>query len=234
MSNAVLVCQEISHRFGYFLALKKLSFQVARGSIIGIVGGNGAGKTTLIKILSGILSPTQGDIIIDGKNYQEHARDLRANATVLLDDSFLFPDLTVQENLIYYANLYGNFNKKETQLHILDLSKKLEVFQWIDVPFKVLSKGLQHRIELIRCFITNPRILYLDEPDAHLDFRSQGILREKLDDLRINQRATVFVATHNLDFATNLCDEILILKQGRLNLLINKADYSQKNLREYY
>ncbi len=234
MDNIALECQEISHRFGYFLALKKLSFQAIRGSIIGLVGGNGAGKTTLIKIFAGILLPTQGSISIDGKSYHDNAREIRQNTTVLLDDSFLFPDFTVFENLVFYANLYGFFNKKEIRKHIQDLTGKFEVPQWIDTPFKELSKGLQHRIEIIRCFITNPKILYLDEPDAHLDFHSRAILGEALGDLRNNNGATVFLATHNLDFATQLCDEILILKQGRLNLLIKRADYSQKNLRDYF
>ncbi len=234
MDNIALECQEISHRFGCLFALKKINFHTSRGSITGIVGGNGAGKTTLIKILSGLLSPTQGSVIIGGKNYHDHAREIRISATVLLDDSFLFPDLTVFENLVFYANIFGFFNKKEIQKHIQDLAEKLEVSQWIDVPFKVLSKGLQHRIELVRCFITNPKILYLDEPDAHLDFHSQAILCEMLEDLRTNHDATMFLATHDLDFAIQLCDEILILKQGRLNLLIKKADYPQKKLRDYY
>ncbi len=234
VDNIALECQEITHRFGYFLALKNLSFLVNRGSITGIVGGNGAGKTTLIKILAGMLLPTQGSVTIEGKTYHDHAREIRKSATVLLDDSFLFPDLTVFENLLFYANIFGFFDKREIRKHIQDLTEKFEVSQWIDMSFKVLSKGLQHRIELIRCFVTNPKILYLDEPDAHLDFRSQAILRETLEDLRTNYNATIFLATHNLDFATQLCDEILILKQGRLNLSIKKADYSQKTLREYY
>ncbi len=234
MDKIVLECQEISHRFGYFLALKKLSFQATDGSIIGLVGGNGAGKTTLIKILAGMLIPTQGSVTIDGKTYHDHAREIRTNTTVLLDDSFLFPDLTVFENLVFYANLFGFFDKTGIRKHIQDLTEKFEVSQWVDVPFKVLSKGLQHRIELIRCFLTNPKIMYLDEPDAHLDFHSRTILGETLKDFKTNHDATVILATHNLDFATQLCDEIMILKQGRLNLLIKKADYSQKNLQDYY
>ncbi len=234
MDKIALECQEISHRFGYFLALKKLSFQATSGSIIGLVGGNGAGKTTLIKILAGMLFPTQGSVTIDGKTYRNHAREIRTLTTVLLDDSFLFSDLTVFENLVFYANLFGFFNKTGIRKHIQNLAEIFEVPQWLDVHFKVLSKGLQHRIELIRCFLTNPKIMYLDEPDAHLDFHSRTILGETLKDFKTNHDATVILATHNLDFATQLCDEIMILKQGRLNLLIKKADYSQKNLQDYY
>ncbi|KKM95303.1 hypothetical protein LCGC14_1189600, partial [marine sediment metagenome] len=99
-------CVKVSKQFGFFFALKNVSFEIRKNTIFGIAGANGAGKTTLIKIICGLLSPTLGKIVIDGMNYVDHSNIIKQNIGITTDESFLYEELTLYENLKYYGNLH--------------------------------------------------------------------------------------------------------------------------------
>ncbi len=113
INKEFIKCVNVSKQFGYFFALKKISFSIRENSIFGIAGANGAGKTTLIKILSGLLRPTIGKVIIGGMNYEDHSNKIKQSIGITSDESFLYEELTIFENLKFYDNIHLNFEKKK-------------------------------------------------------------------------------------------------------------------------
>ncbi|MFX1462405.1 MAG: ATP-binding cassette domain-containing protein, partial [Promethearchaeota archaeon] len=129
-NNTIITCNNVAKQFGYFFALRKISFKIRENTIFGIAGANGAGKTTLIKILSGLLKPTLGEIILNGMNYEDNSDIIKQNIGINTDESFLFQELTIFENLKYYANLHLNFEKKNLETKIKHYCNKFNLTDW--------------------------------------------------------------------------------------------------------
>jgi len=127
----IINCFNVSKQFGFFFALKKISFKIKENTTFGILGPNGAGKTTLIKLLSGLLNPTDGDITINGLNYKNHPRRIKLNTGVITDKSFLYEDLTIYENLKFYDNLHYSFKKSKTKAKIDRYAELFSLVDWI-------------------------------------------------------------------------------------------------------
>ncbi|MFX1489549.1 MAG: ABC transporter ATP-binding protein [Promethearchaeota archaeon] len=216
-SDKIINCTNLSKKFGYFFALKNISFDVRKHTIFGIAGANGAGKTTLIKILSGLLRPTFGKIEIDKLNYNDHSNIIKQNIGIITDESFLFEELTIFENLKYYSNLHFNFNKNDIKINIERLCDKFNLIDWINEPVGVLSHGMKQKVELIRVLIHNPSIIFLDEPFSGLDYKSTNMLIEFLKELRNKVTVSIILTTHNTDVLKEISDEVLILKKGKIS-----------------
>ncbi len=217
-------CKNVSKQFGYFFALKKISFNIKEHTIFGIAGANGAGKTTLIKILSGMLSPTYGKILIGGLDYDNHSIEIKQDIGITSDESFLYEELTIFENLKFYNNLHLNFEKNDTQDKIERFTKRFNLTDWTHEPVSNLSHGMKHKVEIIRTLMHNPSILFLDEPFSGLDYNTTKMLISFLKELAAKEKITIILTTHRIGVFQQICDEIIVLKKGRINKKIKREE----------
>jgi len=232
--NDLINCVKVSKQFGYFFALKNISFKIRENTIFGIAGANGAGKTTLIKIICGLLSPTFGKIIIDGLNYEDHPNIIKRNIGITTDESFLYEELTLYENLRYYGNLHLLFDKEELDKKIEDFALKFNLSDWIHEPIGNLSHGMKQKVELIRAIIHEPSVLFLDEPFSGLDYKATKILITFIKELKIKKKITIILTTHNIEVFRQISDDLIILRKGKINKSFSKEDLNEIEIESYF
>src|SRR6476660_1049336 len=227
--------QNIVKRFGDFTAVKGISFAVEEGEIFGLLGPNGAGKSTLIRMMVTLLPPTGGSASINGFDVVKKADDVRRSIGVIPQAMTSDLELTVEENLIIFAKLYGVPRAKRNRL-IAELIAAVELTQWADKPVKNLSGGMRRRVEIARGLVHEPRVFFLDEPTTGLDPVSRVAVWEMLRNLKKQRDLTVFLTTHYMDEADKLCDRIAIVDHGKLVALDSpmklKASISGTNILE--
>ena len=205
--------QGLTKRYGDVTAVDGITFSVAPGGTLGLLGGNGAGKTTTIAMLLGLLIPTAGSIRILGHDMA------RARFTALAQMNFSSPyialpsRLSVAENLRVYGHLYG---VRGLEARIRELAAQLDLTGLLDRPSGNLSAGQKTRVALAKSLINRPDVLLLDEPTASLDPDTGDMVRSWLERYRRESGCTVLLASHNMAEVERLCDSVLMLKQGRI------------------
>jgi ABC-2 type transport system ATP-binding protein len=210
--------QNIVKKFGDFTAVKGITFAVEEGEIFGLLGPNGAGKSTLIRMLVTLLLPTSGTAIINGFDVTKQADGVRHSIGVIPQAMTSDTELSVEENLIIFAKLYGVPRVKRERL-INDLLESVELTQWRDAPVKNLSGGMRRRVEIARGLVHEPRIFFLDEPTTGLDPVSRVNVWEMLEKIKRERNLTILITTHYMDEADKLCDRIAIVDHGELKAL---------------
>ena len=230
----LLECDNVSKQYGFFFALKNISFSVRENTILGIAGANGAGKTTLINILSGLNAPTSGKILINGLNYKENYRNIKRLIGTITSKSFLYEELSIYENLKFYSKLYSVYEKSEFKEKIEKYANNFNLSDWIYEPISYLSTGMKQKVEIIRILIHNPSILFLDEPFSGLDFNSINLLIKMLNDLRVNENLTIVLATHKIEVIQQIGDAIIILKRGKINKYVSKTEMPEIKIGSYF
>ena len=215
--NAIEV-RSIVKTFGAFTAVKGISFVVEEGEIFGLLGPNGAGKSTLIRMMTTLLPPTSGTAVINGFDVVADADGVRRSIGVIPQALTSDLELSVEENLIIFAKLYGVPRAKRRQL-IDELLEAVELTQWRDAPVKNLSGGMRRRVEIARGLVHEPRIFFLDEPTTGLDPVSRVAVWEMLQRIKSQRDLTVLLTTHYMDEADKLCDRIAIVDHGELKAL---------------
>src|SRR5512147_1505918 len=232
--NAIEV-RGIVKKFGDFTAVAGVSFKVEAGEIFGLLGPNGAGKSTLIRMLVTLLPPTSGSASINGFDVVKKADDVRRSIGVIPQAMTSDLELTVEENLIIFAKLYGVPRAKRNRL-IAELIAAVELTQWADKPVKNLSGGMRRRVEIARGLVHEPRVFFLDEPTTGLDPVSRTAVWEMLRKIKAQRELTVLITTHYMDEADKLCDRIAIVDHGKLVALDSpltlKASVPGKNVIE--
>ena len=195
-------------------AIRDLSLQINRGSLFGLLGPNGSGKTTLISILTGLLSPTRGTVLIDGRTLPEQAGEIQAFSALVPQDYAFYPRLSVQDNLRFFgAALAIPAPELRARLAEAVATTGLEAFQ--QARAEHLSGGLKRRLNLAIGLLNRPQLLFLDEPTVGIDPQSRNFILESIR--RINAAGTTVVyTTHYMEEVESLCDEIGILDDGRL------------------
>jgi len=194
-------------------AVDDVSFNIARGSITGLLGGNGAGKTTTIAMIMGLVLPTSGRIQVLGHPMPEQS------ASVLGRMNFESPyvdmpmRLTVRQNLTIFGRLYGVEN---LAARIAQLAADLDLNDFLDRANGKLSAGQKTRVALAKALINQPELLLLDEPTASLDPDTADWVRQHLQDYRKTHDATILLASHNMLEVERLCDRVIIMKRGRI------------------
>ena len=232
--HELINCINLSKQFGYFFALKNISFTAKENIIIGIAGANGAGKTTLIKTLCGLITPTLGKIEIQRMNYEQHSKTIKKKIGISIDESFLYEELTIYENLKFYDNLHLNFNKDIIQTKTERFAQKFNLTEWINEPVKNLSHGMKQKVELIRVFMHQPSILFLDEPFSGLDFNTSKLLINTLLELKNKEKVSIILTTHKTEILTQICDEIIVLSKGRITKSFKKEEYENNHIESYF
>jgi ABC-2 type transport system ATP-binding protein len=194
-------------------AVDGISFALAAGSITGLLGGNGAGKTTTIAMIMGLVTPTSGSVTVLG------ARMPDERYRVLHRMNFESPyvdmptRLTVRQNLSVFAQLYG---VTDIAARIEKLAADLDLTEFLDRPNGKLSAGQKTRVSLAKALLNRPEVLLLDEPTASLDPDTADWVRSRLEEYRRDNRATVLLASHNMNEVERLCERVIMMKRGRI------------------
>jgi ABC-2 type transport system ATP-binding protein len=232
---AAIDVQNIVKKFGDFTAVKGITFRVEAGEFFGLLGPNGAGKSTLIRMLTTLLPPSAGTAVIHGFDVVRQADGVRHAIGVIPQAMTSDLELSVEENLLIYAKLYGVPKQKRQRL-IDELLEAVELTQWRNKQVKNLSGGMRRRAEIARGLVHEPRIFFLDEPTTGLDPVSRVHVWEMLHRLKTQRELTVLITTHYMDEADKLCDRIAIVDHGELKALDSpmklKASVPGKNMLE--
>jgi ABC-2 type transport system ATP-binding protein len=212
---AAIDVRNIVKKFGAFEAVKGISFTVANGEIFGLLGPNGAGKSTLIRMLTTLLPPTAGAALVGGFDVAKQADQVRRVIGVIPQAMTSDLELSVEENLLIYAKLYGVPREKRGRL-MKELLDSVELSDWADKPVKNLSGGMRRRVEIARGLVHEPKIFFLDEPTTGLDPVSRAAVWEMLQRIKSQRDLTILITTHYMDEADKLCDRIAIVDHGTL------------------
>ncbi len=200
-------------RYDTVTALANISFEVQPGEIMGFLGPNGAGKTTTLRILTGLISPTEGAVRIEGMNVAERPLEVRRRIGYLPENVALYPELRIQEYLSYRAKIKGVPRRE----HSARINAALEQCALMDVRRQLigrLSKGYRQRVALSDCLIAQPKILILDEPTIGLDPHQIRQTRELITTL--GRSATILLSTHILPEVEMVCHRVAIIDKGRI------------------
>ncbi len=203
--------ENLTKRFGDRVAVEGLTLSVREGEVLGLLGPNGAGKTTTVRMLACLIAPTSGRATIGGWVVGRDNDQIRTNVGILTESPGLYDKLSAQQNLDFFARLYGleddlRGKQVEKYLRILGLWERRHE------PVVGFSKGMKQKIAIARALVHEPKLLFLDEPTSALDPESAHTVRDFIETLRSEGR-TIFLCTHNLDEADRLCDRIAILRQ---------------------
>jgi ABC-2 type transport system ATP-binding protein len=215
--NAIDV-RQIVKKFGDFVAVNGISFAVEEGEIFGLLGPNGAGKSTLIRMLTTLLPPSGGTALVHGFDVVSQADGVRRSIGVIPQAMTSDLELSVEENLIIFAKLYGVPRARREAL-IDELLEAVQLTEWRRAPVKNLSGGMRRRVEIARGLVHEPRIFFLDEPTTGLDPVSRVAVWEMLQKIKTQRDLTVLLTTHYMDEADKLCDRIAIVDHGELKAL---------------
>ncbi len=233
--NADVEVENLTKRFGDFIAVDALNFSVEHGEIFGLLGPNGAGKSTLIRMLTTLVPPTSGAARVNHFDIVRQPNNVRQSIGVIPQAMTSDLELSAEENLIIFAKLYG-IPHEQRKRAIPQLLKEVDLTQWADKPVKMFSGGMRRRMEIARGLVHEPKIFFLDEPTTGLDPVSRVSVWEMLARLKRERDLTIIVTTHYMDEADKLCDRIAIIDQGRLAALDSplklKASIPGKNILE--
>jgi lipooligosaccharide transport system ATP-binding protein len=205
---------DLVKRYGTLTAVDGISFSVRAGECFGFLGPNGAGKTTIIRMITCTSPVTSGELTVDGTDVRDKPRRIKAALGVIPQENNLDPDLSVRQNL----RVYGRYFDLEPRLVDQRIDESLALFQLTDRQddrIASLSSGMQRRLTIARGLINAPKILVLDEPTTGLDPQARHLVWQKLRYLR-SQGVTMLLTTHYMDEAAHLCDQIVILHQGKI------------------
>lgn len=197
-------------------AVDKVSFEIKRGEMVGYIGANGAGKSTTIKILSGILYPTSGEVVIDGRiPWLDREAHVQRIGAVFGQRSQLWWDLAVGESLRLLARIYG-VSPADYKKRMEEFEQVLNLGEFLKTPARKLSLGQKMRCELAASLIHSPHIIFLDEPTIGLDVSAKQSIRDFVRKINREQGVTIILTTHDLRDIEELCSRVLILDKGKM------------------
>jgi heme ABC exporter ATP-binding subunit CcmA len=226
----LLLARDLTKTFGRFTALRSLSLAVPEGEFLTIVGRNGAGKTTFLKIVSSIVRSYTGEVLLGGRNLKDADEDTRRKIGFVSHESLLYKDLTVRDNLSYYARMYG---VPDRDRKIDEMIRRVGLDAKSTVLVSALSRGMKQRLSLARAFIHEPSVLLLDEPFTGLDERASEILEEVLAEFK-RSRGTVIMVTHDIDRGWTHADRVVVFEKGTVAHEISARETSPDVFKDEY
>ncbi len=226
----VVRVEGLTMEFHGIKALDDVGFCLGRGEFLSLFGPNGAGKTTLLKILGFLLKPTAGHVWMNGQEPDTRNGNARKEIGLVSHNSLLYDDLTVMENLEFYASLYGIVNPGE---RIEALLGRVVLYRQRHLMVKILSRGMQQRLSIARSLLNEPSLLLLDEPYGGLDPSASAMLTSHLKELR-DQARTIIMVTHDLTRGLEVASKVGILSRGKLVFLQNTDGINPENLSDHY
>lgn len=205
----------LSKDFDNELVLNNTSLLIPKGNIFGFLGPNGAGKTTLIRVLNGILSPTNGSGSIMGYDIVSQRKELRKLCGVMTENAGLYENLSAIENLEFFSKMF-EISDKEAKKRSLFLLNTFNLLESKDRKVKDFSTGMKKRLSLARTLVHSPKVLFLDEPTSGLDPESSKAVLDMVKQMVVNEEVTVFLCTHQLKYAEEICDLYGFIDKGNL------------------
>lgn len=227
MADAIIEVSHLTKRFGDFTAVNDVSFTVERGQIFAFLGPNGAGKSTTIKMLTTLLTPTSGDIKLNGFDALRDKDDARKSFGIVFQDQSLDDELTAYENMEFHAVLYG-IPLEARKKGIKDLLTLVELWDRRDSMVKTFSGGMKRRLEIARGLLHRPKIFFLDEPTQGLDPQTRNHMWHYIKNLSEKEGITIFFTTHYLEEAQEYAERIAIMDQGKIITEGNLVDLLKK------
>jgi ABC-2 type transport system ATP-binding protein len=216
MENMIEV-QKLKKDYGDLTAVDEIDFDVYRGEIFGFLGPNGAGKTTTQRMLASLLTPTGGSIRIDQKDITQYTREVKSIVGLIPEESNVYNELTAWDNLMFTGQLY-RMPRKERVNRAQELLEFFGLWEKRKIKVENYSKGMKRRLSIAMGVIHQPQLLFLDEPTPGLDPQSALKIRELIKDLNKNG-TTIFLTTHQIEEANQLCDRIAIIDHGRIAVI---------------
>jgi ABC-2 type transport system ATP-binding protein len=219
-------------KYDEFWALKDVSFELKKGEILGYIGRNGAGKTTTIKILTGILSPTEGKVNVLGFNPYKERIKVSFYTSVLFGNRSYMLNIPLKDTIEYYLAMYG-YSWKDMNDWIEYLIQLLELDELLNIPGRKMSFGQRKRADLLIALINKPKILFLDEPTIGLDIFTKEKIREFLLAINKKERISILITSHYMEDIEKLADRIVLIDEGKtiwkgkIEDLIKKVNYKK-------
>jgi ABC-2 type transport system ATP-binding protein len=206
--------KDLTKRYGNVLAVDHINLHVAKGEIFGFIGPNGAGKTTTIRMMGGVLSPTEGSVMIDGVDMADDPEGVKMKIGFIPDRPFLYEKLTGMEFMRFSADLYGVDGEVFWEKS-LGLLKKFGLIDWYHELIESYSHGMKQRLIISAALLHEPAVIIVDEPMVGLDPAAIKMVKNLLRELA-DRGTTIFMSTHTLEIAEDLCDRIGIIHKGAL------------------
>jgi ABC-2 type transport system ATP-binding protein len=207
--------RNLTKRFGDLAAVQDISFNVKKGEIFAFLGPNGAGKSTTIKMLTTLLAPTSGSVQIDGLDPAKHPNQVRERIGIVFQDPSLDTELTAYENMEFHGVLY-HVPKRVRRERIARLLELFGLWERRNHFVKNFSGGMRRRLEIARCLLHTPNVIFLDEPTLGLDPQTRHQLWRQVRRLNQGEQVTVFLTTHYMEEAERVADRIAIIDHGRI------------------
>ncbi|MFW9994181.1 MAG: ABC transporter ATP-binding protein [Candidatus Odinarchaeota archaeon] len=208
-------------------ALKNVTFNVTQGEVFGLLGKNGAGKTTLIRILCGLVRPTAGHATVFGYDIVKQSINIRKRIALLPQEASCYETLTARENILYYGGMHGvpdeELRKRtEDLIHVIGLEERAD-----DVT-KEFSGGMKRKVLVARALVTNPDLIFLDEPTTGIDILGARVIRNLIKNLSKDMKKTIVLTTHDLTEVNLLCDRVGIMNEGNLVAVGRSSELEHK------
>jgi len=201
-------------KFGPVTAVSEVSLTVREGEIFGFLGPNGAGKTTTMRMLTGVLTPDSGSVLIGGIDIHRHPLDAKMQMGVIPENSTVYGDLSAEQNLHLSGKMYG-MPRGEREKRIDEILSHMGLFEKRHLPVRTFSKGMKQRVSIACAIIHRPRVLLLDEPTSGLDVQSRRLVIDTIREMN-EAGSTIFLTTHNIEEANMLCQTVCIINKGKI------------------
>ncbi len=205
----------LGKKFGDFQAVKDVTLQIPPGEIFGFLGPNGAGKTTTIRMMGGLMRPTSGRVSLDGKDVMRQPEEAKAILGFIPDRPYLYEKLTGQEFLDFIADLHGLETGNARQKRVEELLNFFDLGEWSQELVESFSHGMRQRLVIAAALLPRPKVLIIDEPMVGLDPKGARLVKGLLRDLA-KKGVSVFMSTHTLELAQEVCHRIGIINEGRV------------------
>jgi ABC-2 type transport system ATP-binding protein len=232
LDEYAIVVQGLTKRYGDVTAVDHISFEVRIAEIFGFLGPNGAGKTTTIRMLTGLIKPDEGRAFVAGFDILKNPVEAKQRIGVVPEVSNAYVDLSAWRNLILIGRLYG-VPQSKLQGNAISLLKEFGLYEVKDKAVRSFSKGMRQRLLLCMALINDPEVLFLDEPTSGLDVESARLLRDKVAQYNREGR-TIFLSTHNMEEANQLCHRIAVINHGKIATVDSPENLKAKSMELQY
>lgn len=238
-SDTIVSLRKLRKQYGSFTAVDELNLEVPTGKVFGVLGPNGAGKTTSLKMITGLLEPTSGTIIIDGVDTSVDPTYTKSITGFIPDRPYVYDKLTAFEYLRFIGGLY-HMTGAHASKRIGELLELFELSEWADGLIESFSHGMKQRVVFAGALLPEPKVLVVDEPMVGLDPKGHKLVKELFRSLTEKDGMTILLSTHTLEVAEEVCDEIAIVNhgkivaQGNLNELRTKSGQEGGSLEQVF
>ena len=224
--KTLITVKNLTKKYGDFVAIDNISFEIEDGQIIGLLGPNGAGKTTTMSLITGLIEPTFGEINVNGYDVIKESKKTKSQIGYMPEGAPLYSELTVKEFIKYMGEL-KKVSKEELKKQLIDILEKTDLKDVQDKLIRNLSRGYKQRVSLAGAIIGNPKILILDEPTIGLDPKQITDIRKLIKSL--GKQHTVILSSHILSEVSQICDKVIIINKGKI-VAIDTPQNLEKNV----